>query len=63
MPEITWVTSITGRYDAVAAAHFHSTEEMSTFIRTKLLVVGGIIDTETFICLHVPKHVHLVGTQ
>lgn len=54
-PEITWVATTTGRFDIIALAWFHSTEELSDFLQREVSAMEGLRDTETFICLHVEK--------
>ncbi len=53
--EIKWVSTATGRFDILALALFHSTEELSDFMRKEITQIEGITETETFICLHVEK--------
>jgi len=53
MPEIKWLTAMTGRYDVMLYAWFKSAEELTDFLQKKLGPVEGIHDTETFVCLPV----------
>ncbi len=50
--ELEWVCTTTGRFDMMAMARFHSTEELSKFVQNELPDIQGIEDTETFICLN-----------
>ena len=53
--EIRWVASTTGRFDIIALARFHSTNELSDFLQNQVSNIEGLHDTETFICLNVNK--------
>ena len=61
LPEIRWLAMTTGRFDIIALAQFHSTEELTEFLHRKLALVEGIKDSETFVCLHLEKGAHLLG--
>ena len=50
-PEVGWVCATTGRFDLVAIARFHTTEELSKFLQSELPRMQGIEDSETFLCL------------
>jgi len=54
-PEIKWVSTTTGRFDLIALARFASTDELSEFVQTDLPKIGGIRNSETFVCLRVLK--------
>ncbi len=54
-PEIKWVSSTTGRFDIVAMARFHSTDNLSEFLTKQLAQMEWVKDSETFICLDVRK--------
>ena len=55
LPEVTWVSTTTGRFDILALVRFRSTEELSTFVQKELPNMEGLRDSETFICLQVKK--------
>ncbi len=50
-PDIGWVCTTTGRFDILAMARFHSTEELSRFVQSEMTKVEGVRDSETFVCL------------
>ena len=54
-PEVTWVSSTTGRFDVLIVARFSSTYEISSFMQKELAKMEGLKDTETFVCLQVKK--------
>ena len=54
-PEITWVSTTTGRFDIMAMARLHSTEELSDFVSKTVTSIDGLRDSETFVCLHTAK--------
>jgi len=54
-PEVRFLSTTTGRFDIIACAWFHSTEELTNFLQKDLAEVPGLKDTETFICLQVSK--------
>ena len=60
LPEITWLAMTTGQFDIVVIARFRSMEKLHQFLRTKLIVMKGIKDSETFVCLHVHKGKHML---
>ena len=53
--EVRWVSSSTGRFDIIALARFHSTDELSDFMQKEMAHVEGLRNSETFVCLHVKK--------
>ncbi len=53
--EIMWLAAVTGRFDVMAFAHFHSTDELSRFIQTNLANMDGVLVSETFVCLQMRK--------
>jgi Lrp/AsnC family transcriptional regulator for asnA, asnC and gidA len=55
LPETTWVSSTTGRFDILLLARFRSTEDLSRFVQRELAKIEGLRDTETFVCLEVRK--------
>ncbi|MCI0440507.1 MAG: Lrp/AsnC family transcriptional regulator [Chloroflexi bacterium] len=58
LEEIGWVAVITGSYDIFAWATLPSSEELGTFLRTKVGSISGIRRTETFVNLEVKKRGH-----
>ena len=54
-PEISWVSSTTGRFDIIALARFPSTHNLSDFMTKELTQMEGVKNSETFICLSVRK--------
>jgi Lrp/AsnC family transcriptional regulator for asnA, asnC and gidA len=58
MPSIKWLTITAGRFSMMIYAWFRSMDEMSEFINKTLHTTEGIIEAETFICLHVEKGLH-----
>ena len=54
-PEITWVSTTTGRFDIMARGRFASTDGLSEFMIKELALLEGLKDSETFICLNVRK--------
>lgn len=53
--EIMLLAAVTGRFDIVAFAQFHSTDELSRFIQTNLASIDGVLASETFVCLQMRK--------
>ncbi len=49
--EVSWACTTTGRFDILAMARFHSTEELTRFLQNELTKIDGIRDSETFVCL------------
>ncbi len=49
--EVSWACTTTGRFDILAMARFHSTEEFTRFLQDELTKIDGIRDSETFVCL------------
>ena len=60
-PEVKWVATTTGRFDILALARFHSTDELATFVRKELAKVKGMKGSETFVCLHVERGDHILS--
>ena len=55
LPEVSWASTTTGRFDGFAFVRSPSTERLYMFFRDVLLKITGIKDSETFVCLHVEK--------
>jgi len=53
--EVNWVSITTGSYDIFAWATLRDSEELSTFLRTKVGVIHGVRRLETFINLAIKK--------
>lgn len=49
--EVGWACTTTGRFDILAMARFHSTEELSRFVQNEMTKIDGVRDSETFVCL------------
>jgi Lrp/AsnC family transcriptional regulator, regulator for asnA, asnC and gidA len=58
IPNIKWLTITAGRFGMMIYAWFRSMDEMSEFINKTIHTTEGIIEAETFICLHVEKGLH-----
>jgi len=56
-PQVTWLAAVSGRFDIIAHALFPSTEELFKFMESEIGRMEEIKNSETFICLHVEKHV------
>ena len=54
-PEITWLATTTGRYDIMALARLHSTEDLSDFVISVVSSIDGLRGSETFVCLHMER--------
>jgi len=55
MDEVNWVSVTTGSFDVFAWATLKSSEELSTFLRTKVGMISGVRKMETFINLAIKK--------
>jgi Lrp/AsnC family transcriptional regulator for asnA, asnC and gidA len=53
--QISWVTSVTGRFDSIALARFSSYDELGEFIHNDLQPIKGLLRTETFVFLRRQK--------
>ncbi len=54
-PEITWISTTTGRFDIIARGRFASTDALSDFLTDQVAMIDGVKNSETFICLDVKK--------
>jgi len=52
---IKWLATVTGQYDILARAAFPSIEDLSAFLRDTIANIQGINNSESFICLDIPK--------
>jgi len=55
-PEVKWLAATSGRFDIMVCVWFHSTNELYKFVETDIGSLEGLKNSETFICLHVAKH-------
>ena len=55
LPEITWLSTTTGRFDIIALVRLQSTDELSQFITDTVSSIEGLRNSETFVCLRVAK--------
>jgi Lrp/AsnC family transcriptional regulator for asnA, asnC and gidA len=55
LPEVSWASTTTGRFDGFIFARYHSNEHLYDFLKNVLTQIRGIKDSETFICLHIEK--------
>jgi Lrp/AsnC family transcriptional regulator for asnA, asnC and gidA len=55
LQQVSWVTSVTGRFDSIALARFSSYDELGEFIHTDLNSIKGILRSETFVFLRREK--------
>lgn len=58
-PQVKWVSTTTGQYDILAMAAFHSTQELSAFLKEEVATIDGLRGTETYICLEVSKEPYI----
>ena len=55
LPEVTWVSSTTGRFDIISVQRFASTDDLNDFINKVMVQIEGLKDSEAFVCLHEGK--------
>jgi Lrp/AsnC family transcriptional regulator for asnA, asnC and gidA len=55
LPQVSWVTSVTGRFDSLALGRFSSYDELGAFIHEDLNPIKGILRSETFVFLRREK--------
>lgn len=55
LPEVTWIFSTTGRYDAMAWVMAPSNDSLYLFLKNVLNKITGIKEIESFLCLHIEK--------
>ncbi len=55
IPNVYYLSFVTGRYDMIAIVMFKSPEDLSNFIKERISAIPGIIRTETFVNLEVTK--------
>ena len=58
LPEVTWVSTTTGRFDIISVQRFSSTDDLNDFINKVMSQIEGLKDSEAFICLHQGKPLH-----
>jgi Lrp/AsnC family transcriptional regulator for asnA, asnC and gidA len=51
LPEVKWMATTIGRYDAIAGVRFRSLDYLSRFVTKILPRIEGVKDCETFVCL------------
>jgi len=56
--QISWVSSITGRFDLVALGRFSSHDELAEFVHEDLRSINGLQSTETFVFLRRQKSIY-----
>ena len=54
-PEVTWLSTTTGRFDVILLARFGRTDELSDFLHNELAQLEGLKNSETFVCLKVKQ--------
>jgi len=54
-PQVRWAAAMSGRFDIMALVWFDSTEDLYMFMENEIGNIGGVLKSETFICLHVEK--------
>jgi len=54
-PEVTWISTTTGRFDIISLIRLQSTDELSEFLRETTSNIEGLKNSETFVCLHNAK--------
>ena len=54
-PEVTWISTTTGRFDIIALIRLRSTDELSAFVTNAASSIEGLRNSESFICLHTEK--------
>lgn len=59
LPQITYIGIVSGSYDLIAHALFHSTEELLQFMTNEIAAIPGIKNTETSHVLKVVKRSYL----
>ncbi len=55
LPQISWVSSVTGRFDLIALARFSSQDEMAEFVHEDLRSIKGLQSSEAFVFLRRQK--------
>lgn len=56
--QISWVSSVTGRYSLIALARFSSHDELSEFAHSGLGAIKGLLTSETFVFLRRQKSLY-----
>ena len=54
-PEVTWISTTTGRFDIIALIRLRSTDELSAFVTNAASSIEGLRNSESFICLNTEK--------
>ena len=55
LPQVSWASTTTGRFDGFVFSRFSSNEGLYDFLKNVLIKIPGVRDCETFICLHIEK--------
>jgi len=55
LPQVSWVSSVTGRFDLIALARFSSHDEIAAFVHEDLRAISGLQSSETFVFLRRQK--------
>ena len=55
LPEVSYVSSASGRFNIVVYAFFPSHSALANFLQNQLGTVAGVRDCETLICLEIKK--------
>lgn len=55
LPETEFVTITTGSYDLFISVNMPSSDQLATFLHTKVGVISGVRHTETFVILETKK--------
>lgn len=55
LPHISWVASVTGRFDLMALARFSSHDDLAEFVHKDIRSVKGLLSSETFVFLRRQK--------
>ena len=56
--QISWVSSVTGRFDLIALGRFSSHDELAEFVHEDLRTINGLQSTETFVFLRRQKSIY-----
>jgi len=61
MGEVNWVSMTTGSFDIFAWATLRTASELSSFLRTRIGSVSGVLGTESFVSLGTKKRDYSVA--
>ena len=54
-PEVSWISTTTGRFDLVCLVSLGSTQQLADFIEEVMAQIEGLRNCETFVCLRTTK--------